>query len=496
MEPERKTEPSGGGKRTNKSPAWSYMTLVQGERDGVSGQWATCIYCEYTSPKKGVGAHNTTQMLKHLRKKHSDAVNLPDTMDGVSPERQFELDRALALAIPCNGWPTGTARLKGTRFLMDVAVPNYKPCSEATMESRHWDPVYHHIMTSHRTEVDGGTYCQLYLDGWSSDLNVGSVQSRECLGVGVTYLDGDFNRQTCALCVRKIDGSHTAEVLKDTVLDVLKDANLEAKHIIDIATDNASTETSTVTKLRQALGGHIHHTRCFAHTMNLSVRDALMVCGCCPFLTLVTSDSWYVQDPRASETVASVKAIVAFFRSCRLARLVLHNNQRKGKRHDGTSPPRPLVLTTDVVTRWNYTLAMLERFWDLSEFVEQALEFIRHSSPGKQSGFTKEDVQTAGKLREMIPAILNDVVALTEALKPCRQASDDAASNNGQLSQLIMIVDMFEIEMQVTTIRLKSAATLPRCALFAGGHHQTPIPDKIRCHAHYTGTCNICQHQA
>jgi hypothetical protein len=159
------------------------------------------------------------------------------------------------------------------------------------------------------------------------------------------------------------------------------------------------------------------------------------------------------QVKQAGALVDFVKSVVTLFRNDRLLRQALHRLQEASPVQD-----KPLVLITDVCTRWNYTAIMLQRFFELSDFVKEVLQ---QCASDTSRSFSADHVNTAAKLLKHFDRNVADVQALLTVLGPCKAASDDMESDKGLLSQLLFVEDSLELDLGVSCRRLRIDARLP-----------------------------------
>jgi len=265
-------------RRALTSNIWEYMTPVRVLQGGVYITKARCnaAGCDYVNPKTGKAVTNT-KVVDHLRKHHGIDVKLGPKSQTLDGKRAFRFDRGLMIAMILNGWPISTSGMAGTRFWAKLLVDGYVPCSPRTMHDRHITVVYDHIVKTVESTARDGASFQMFVDGWSSDLNVASAQARCCIGACITFLSKSFERSVQALCVRELAGSHDATNICALLTKVIEEEyKIGFGSVCDIATDNASTEVKVVKDV-QALKPEVHHTHCFAHTLNLAVRDAMEV---------------------------------------------------------------------------------------------------------------------------------------------------------------------------------------------------------------------------
>ncbi|XP_005113603.1 zinc finger BED domain-containing protein 1-like [Aplysia californica] len=148
--------------------------------------------------------------------------------------------------------------------------------------------------------------------------------------------------QAAVLATQKVAVDHTAANIAVLLKDLFEQWDIEEK-ISSIVTDNASTMVSLVNDHMKK-----HHVRCFAHSLNLIVRDGLKNSG---DLLIV---------------IGKVKAIVSFFHHSVKAAEKLRSFQ-------STLGLPQKKLIQDVETRWNSTLKMLSRYADEHTAVTGAL---------------------------------------------------------------------------------------------------------------------------
>ncbi|XP_054272583.1 zinc finger BED domain-containing protein 4-like [Macrosteles quadrilineatus] len=111
-----------------------------------------------------------------------------------------------------------------------------------------------------------------------------------------------------------------------------------------VVTDNASNITNAIVDFLQ-----LKHYGCYAHKINLIVQKSV--------------------EP-ANQMIAKVKSIVAHFKRSNKAALKLVKYQEQS----GIKEPKRLIQ--DIVTRWNSTFFMLERFVLLEEAIKHSLALL------------------------------------------------------------------------------------------------------------------------
>ena len=100
-------------------------------------------------------------------------------------------------------------------------------------------------------------------DGWTSLKTVAFYTAT------AHWADADFNLHSAVLAVDSLPGSHTHDVIGNWVLDVLKRYDLLDK-VFNVTTDNAEPCVKAVTDIVKK-----DHSRCFDHSLQLIVKNAL-----------------------------------------------------------------------------------------------------------------------------------------------------------------------------------------------------------------------------
>ena len=143
------------------------------------------------------------------------------------------------------------------------------------------------------------------------------------------FIDDDWILHSPVLLTRSSDMRHTSENLHQELQEAFIEFGIE-RTVACIVTDNARNITNA------AKMSHNHHP-CFAHTLNLAVKDAIK------------------KDEVLQVAVRKVKSIVNHFKSSTVATNVL----RAVHQTNGTSFSK---LKQDVETRWNSTYDMLAQY--------------------------------------------------------------------------------------------------------------------------------------
>ncbi|KAJ8930409.1 hypothetical protein NQ314_016804 [Rhamnusium bicolor] len=182
---------------------------------------------------------------------------------------------------------------------------------------------YEMCVEAAKEEIKNVVSVYLTTDCWTSKKN------ESFMAVTGHFIDKNFKMKSILLDCDILDASHIALNLATRLKETVQEWDLENKIILTVS-DNASNIKSAIsTELGWKFFG------CFAHTLNLTVQDALI-------LVLPIIDK--------------VKTIVSHFKRSTIANSKLMQFQKQS----GIDIPKKLIQ--DVSTRWNSTFYMLQRF--------------------------------------------------------------------------------------------------------------------------------------
>ncbi|XP_028105110.1 zinc finger BED domain-containing protein RICESLEEPER 2-like [Camellia sinensis] len=118
---------------------------------------------------------------------------------------------------------------------------------------------------------------------WKLSEETASNQKKGFIAVTAHFIDDSWTLQSRILRFIYVPCPHTKEVLCDTLLECMVDWNIDRK-ISTVTVDNCFTNDVMITMLMDKLsnsslllGGTLFHMRCYAHILNLIVKDGLDV---------------------------------------------------------------------------------------------------------------------------------------------------------------------------------------------------------------------------
>ena len=179
-------------------------------------------------------------------------------------------------------------------------------------------------------------------------------------------------------------GSHTSCNLAQELQRVVTDFNLQHKITLAISDNAANIKRAIKEELQW------RHLGCFAHLINLIIRDGLAV---------------------VKELLEKIKTMVIFFKRSGAGREKLMNFQSSM----GCTQPRKLLL--DVETRWNSTFYMLQRFCELEDAIKSSIALVDKDLP-----------------------ILTSVHELCKILKPFESVTTSLSGENYATASVVIVL--------------------------------------------------------
>ncbi|KYM97822.1 Zinc finger BED domain-containing protein 1 [Cyphomyrmex costatus] len=232
--------------------------------------------------------------------------------------------------------PLSIVEDEGFRRLLKILAPLYTVPSRMTITSR-IDEKFVALSSIVKEKLTGIDNIVLTSDIWTDKYN-----SKSYLCLTAHFIEGT-KIESINLGVRLLEEAHNAIYLSQILKSFCHEWNIDLNKVIIMITDNAAN----ISKAARDTFGHLP---CFAHQLNLVVRDAIKL------------------TPEFKNIVTKVKEIVTFLKRSVEAADELRALQMK------TNPNgKHLKVIQESETRWNSTFYMLKRFCKLSEFISTVL---------------------------------------------------------------------------------------------------------------------------
>ncbi|GBN17231.1 Zinc finger BED domain-containing protein 4 [Araneus ventricosus] len=271
---------------------------------------------------------------------------------------------------------------RGFRAFVSALNPSYRLPSRDTIVNTLLPAIYEQVSHDVRQACCTIKKACLTTDCWTS------ANNESFMSVTAHYLDEEFKMNSLLLDVSILFVPHTSANLASETLKIVENWNLQGKILVTV-TDNASNIVGAIKN-----GLKWQHLGCFAHTINLILKDAQVEFSC---------------------LVEKVKSIVCHFKRSTAANSRLMECQV-------TSGKDAKKLIQDVPTRWNSTFYMLERFVELESCIRTTVALLDADLP----------YLTAGEWKTL--------QLLCKALKPFEDATTMASGENYATASLIIII--------------------------------------------------------
>ncbi|XP_048859191.1 E3 SUMO-protein ligase ZBED1-like [Brienomyrus brachyistius] len=383
-----------------KSEVWKHFgfamsTNAKGQRV-ADKQWTICNHCHATV-RYNTG--NTSNMRSHLTTHHpykftdlltkkvtSGQKTLQEAFSPVLPHnsvRAQEITRYIAEYIACDLRPFSAVDGKGFKRLVANLEPRYKMPSRAHFSQSVFPALYRKTKEEVMLNLKQSECVAITTDGWTSRA------TQSYITITAHVLSSEWEMKSYVLQTRLLSESHTganiAEVLKSAVNEWELD---KISTNIAAVTDNASNMRVAVNEAKLS-----PHIRCFAHTLNLASQAGLKVNA-------------------VSRLLGRVRRVASFFHRSSTATAVLTTKQKLLN-----LPAHKLII--DVVTRWNSSLDMVERYLEQQQAVAAALlsDELRQKSREIDTLDTS-DIANAEDLVKLLSPIKKATTVLCDESQP------------------------------------------------------------------------------
>lgn len=222
--------------------------------------------------------------------------------------------------------------------------PLYTPPSRKLLTTKLLPDQYNIIISKLKNMLDNVNYVSITTDMWTSD------STKSYITVTCHFIYND-NLYSPVLNTKEVRESYTGENIAATLSYIFKEWNITNK-IVTIVSDSGAN-------IKNAINDHLqkYHHPCVAHTLNLSVNEA------------IDKNTEFVQ------VLKTCRAIVGHFKHSSSATEKLKEFQKQ------MGLPE-LKVKQDVRTRWNSCLTMIERLINIKNPLSAAISSLRRAPNG------------------------------------------------------------------------------------------------------------------
>ncbi|XP_039302645.1 E3 SUMO-protein ligase ZBED1 isoform X3 [Solenopsis invicta] len=315
--------------------------------------------------------------------------------------KKMVLDKKIALMIAIDLQPYSFVEDSGFLSLIHELDARYKVPCKKTFTEKIIPGIFEEASIKLKNILINIDWLSLTTDLWTS------INSESYITLTCHFLY-ENELKSCVLDTSVMMGQHTAKDIACHIQTILDHWTITKNKIVCITTDNGSDVKAACTILQ------IRNLPCYAHTLNLVIKDAIK------------------ENKDFDAIVKKCSDIVTFFKRSNKAMKVLNNEQVTL----GRKVPLKVLkdVLKDVETRWNSTYIMLDRLIEIGDALTIALS-------------------KSAKAPSILMPEEKDVI--TEALlvlKPFKDITEKMSGDKYVTASLIIPMTV-EIQMELTRLR-------------------------------------------
>jgi len=258
--------------------------------------------------------------------------------NNLTDEVKNSIDESLIKMIVTDYQPLSLVENSGFLEYSKKLQPLYKVPSRKTLTTKLLPNEYNKIVTILKKMLENVACLSITTDIWTSDNNIAYLTV-------TCHFIYDDRLYSPVLATREMRESHTGVNIANLLSDILNTWGIKDK-IVTIVSDNGSN-------IKNAINVHLckHHHPCVAHTLNLSINEAIM------------SNKDFL------DVLKKCRTLVGHFKHSVFASEKLKELQ--------TQMGLPVLkVIQDVSTRWNSSVHMLDRLVQIKAPLSAAMTFL------------------------------------------------------------------------------------------------------------------------
>lgn len=277
----------------------------------------------------------------------------------ISALKWKQIDEQLTTMIVKEYQPFSVVEDEEFKKFVSMLNPHYKLPSRKTVSSSLLPQLFTKIEERVSQKLQNVTAACLTTDCWTS------VNNQNFMAVTSHFINSEFKLESVLLECTEFDERHTANNLATRLQEVIRKWGLENK-VAACVSDNAYNIAAAIRLC------NLRHLSCFAHSLNLIVQKA-------------------IKEESVAPVISKIKSIVEYFKRSPHSLAKLHTTQEQ-------MGLAKLKLKQDVPTRWNSTLEMLSRCFEVKDAIVSTLALLNTNL----SNVNQTEWKTVEKLIEIL----------------------------------------------------------------------------------------------